>query len=1188
MGWYRGEVTNIVTEFTMPDRDVVLKGYFKPNDGTEYAVKHYLMNTDGEYNTTPEVTETLHGTTGNDVTAQPLTTFEGFSYNAGESTASGVIEGDGSLVLELYYDRNKYTVSYEYERTVPTDADDLPDDTDYYFGESVEIAEDAEADGYTFSGWHIHDETVVVNGNLFEMPKRNVTVYGYFTANPDTPYKVEHYVEKFDGTGYKEEPYTTQNLTGTTGTEVTAASIAIAGFEYNADASIANGIITGDGLLVLKLYYDRNDYKVTYEYEGNVPAGVSELPAEETYAFGADVTVEDEAEAPDGYTFVGWYRGEVTNIVTGFTMPDRDVTLRGYFKPGDNTPYTVHHYLETSTDGVYETNPEVTESFTGTTGHTVTATPLNRFTGFKYNEGKSSATISDVISGDGSLVLKVYYDREQYNVTYIYEGDIPDDAPALPIGGTYTFGADVTVADKATAPAGYTFVGWYRGTIDNAVEGEFTMPAHNVHIVGHFAKNTSTPYRVEHYLESVDGTRYDLDSGETRRGTTDSAVSAHPKEYPGFTYQSEISIESGTISGDGSFALKFYYNRNKHNVSYEYEGITPEGTPAKPEGKTSVRFGDEIDVAETPYVPGYTFTGWYDGADTNIVTAFEMPDKDVVLKGKFASNTVDYQVNYWFQKTDAGNTFNKNDYKLDEEDSYSRIAFVGQHIEAGKKEHTGFYVNTDHTKSYGHVTVDENGDGNLVLDIYFDRHSYNVTYDYYGEQPEGVPGLTDKNKVNVRFGTELYVESKPEFPGYIFDGWYTRTATVEINKFTMPDHDVTFLGRFIKEYIVSYDLNSGIGAEGVDYSPEAVPAGTNVTVKEAPTRKNYTFKGWKSDLGTNASDDSVIVNQNITFTAQWTYNGGGGGSVVTPVKYTLTYVSNGGTEYSSESYNSGKNVILTKKPKKEDYIFEGWYLDEELTEYVEEVTMTKDITVYAKWVKDNGGAGEGYDTPGQLDSDNHFAYVVGYPDGTVRPNDNISRAEVSAIFFRLLKPDEVRDNNLTTENNFNDVNEGDWHNTAISTMAKLGIVKGRATDSFAPDEFITRAEFAAICARFDNSEFEVVDTFTDVEGHWAEHDIHEAAAHGWIRGYEDGTFKPDRFITRAEAMTMINRVLNRVPETADDLLADTINWPDNSDKSAWYYLAVMEATNSHEYEMKNHIYEKWTALRKVKDWTKYE
>ncbi len=310
---------------------------------------------------------------------------------------------------------------------------------------------------------------------------------------------------------------------------------------------------------------------------------------------------------------------------------------------------------------------------------------------------------------------------------------------------------------------------------------------------------------------------------------------------------------------------------------------------------------------------------------------------------------------------------------------------------------------------------------------------------------------------------------------------------------------------------------------------------------------------------------------------------GGGGSK----RYTLTYESNGGTFIPSEIYIAGTNAELTKVPKKDGYIFDGWHLDEELTEDVTEVKMNKNITVYANWIKDNGTAGNGYDTPDILNGDDHFAYVVGYPDGTVRPNDNITRAEVTAIFFRLLK-EEIRTEAFTQTNNFADVNGEDWYNNPVSTMTKLGIVNGRYEGGFVPDAFITRAEFAAICARFDDSEFEIDDEFTDVAGHWAEAEIHEAAAHGWIRGYEDNSFKPDQFITRAEAMTMINRVLNRVPEAADDLLDDMIKWPDNSDVSAWYYLPVQEATNSHDYDKKNNIYEKWTSLRDVTDWTEYE
>jgi len=323
----------------------------------------------------------------------------------------------------------------------------------------------------------------------------------------------------------------------------------------------------------------------------------------------------------------------------------------------------------------------------------------------------------------------------------------------------------------------------------------------------------------------------------------------------------------------------------------------------------------------------------------------------------------------------------------------------------------------------------------------------------------------------------------------------------------------------------------------------------------------------------------------VVYTYSYTRSGGGGGGGST--QYVLTYVTNGGSEIDSETHPTGKTVNLTKVPVKEGYTFEGWYVDAALTDNVTSVKMTKNVTVYAAWVKDNGSAGNGHATPDGLNGNDHFAYVVGYPDGTVRPNDNITRAEVTSIFFRLLT-DELRNSNLSENNVFTDVESYAWYNTAVSTMAEIGIIKGRTATSFLPDAYITRAEFAVICARFDDSEYEITDNYTDVSGHWAEAEIHEAAAHGWIRGYEDGTFRPDQLITRAEAMTMINRVLNRVPETVNDLLDNMTRWSDNSDETVWYYLAVQEATNSHDYEMKNNIYEKWTSIKEGTDWIKYQ
>ena len=303
---------------------------------------------------------------------------------------------------------------------------------------------------------------------------------------------------------------------------------------------------------------------------------------------------------------------------------------------------------------------------------------------------------------------------------------------------------------------------------------------------------------------------------------------------------------------------------------------------------------------------------------------------------------------------------------------------------------------------------------------------------------------------------------------------------------------------------------------------------------------------------------------------------GGGGS--SSSKYTLHYESNGGTSYKDESYSSGTTVTLDKAPVRESYTFTGWYADKALTDKITNVKMTGNKTVYAGW-KATG-------VPDMLNGDDHDAYVIGYPDGNVRPQENISRAETATIFFRLLKAD-TRDGNLTAENVFADVANGKWFNKAVSTMAKLGIVKGRSAETFAPDAPITRAEFAAICARFNTKPTNTSNSFSDISGHWAEVEIERAVAFGWIAGYPDGTFRPDTYITRAEAMTMINRVLCRMPQDEKDLLRTMVVWPDNK-PTDWHYLAVQEATNSHEFERKGAVNETWTKLTSAPDWTRYQ
>ena len=379
---------------------------------------------------------------------------------------------------------------------------------------------------------------------------------------------------------------------------------------------------------------------------------------------------------------------------------------------------------------------------------------------------------------------------------------------------------------------------------------------------------------------------------------------------------------------------------------------------------------------------------------------------------------------------------------------------------------------------------------------------------------------------------------------------------------------------------VSTDNPSDVTPPADDY----IRTGRAYTAKaQEATHESYTFAGWfTDDACTSSYTDGTVLNTDTILHGKWEKivtppsSGGGGGSHGTKY-YILHYESNGGTKYEDEKYKKNTVVILDKIPKRVGYTFTGWYADQELTDKITKIKMTSDKTVYAGW--------KATDVPETLNSDNHFAYIVGYEDGTVRPNANISRAEVAAIFFRLLK-DDVRDDNLTANSVFTDVAFGKWYNKSISTMAKIGIVKGRTADTFVPNAPITRAEFAAICSRFDRSNVEIKSDFNDISGHWAENEIRRAASLGWIQGYTGGSFKPDQNITRAEAASMINRMLHRLPETVEDLLDGMIQWPDNQ-PSDWYYINMQEATNSHDFNQKGEIHEHWTKLTANPDWDRY-
>ena len=391
-------------------------------------------------------------------------------------------------------------------------------------------------------------------------------------------------------------------------------------------------------------------------------------------------------------------------------------------------------------------------------------------------------------------------------------------------------------------------------------------------------------------------------------------------------------------------------------------------------------------------------------------------------------------------------------------------------------------------------------------------------------------------------------------------------------------------------YGITYYLDGGTNSPD---NHETYTVEDTFTLK-APTKQGYAFTGWTSDGETEpklAVTIPVGTTGRLVFTAHW----------VEVATITATADEHGKIDPAGTiTVPKGESKTFTITPDPgyyiKDVLVDGKSVGAVSTYTFKEVVA--DHTIHAAFAENHT---PGYPTqPEQpkveipdddalgLNTDDHFAYIVGYGNGEVRPQNNITRAEVATIFFRLLT-DDVRDENLTKTNRYSDVAATSWYNTAVSTLSFMGIITGYPDGTFRPNAAITRAEFAAIAARFDSNGDKTAAKFSDIANHWAKDEISIAYNNGWITGYPNGTFGPQRDITRAEAMTLVNRVLDRQPETEDDLLPNMTVWTDNANPNAWYYLAVQEATNSHYYEFKtNSQYEKWTELRETRDWSQLE
>ena len=518
-------------------------------------------------------------------------------------------------------------------------------------------------------------------------------------------------------------------------------------------------------------------------------------------------------------------------------------------------------------------------------------------------------------------------------------------------------------------------------------------------------------------------------------------------------------------------------------------------------------------------------------------------------------------------------------------------------------------------------------------------------------EPVYVFAVTDGDKDNAEEiytgtalkGTDLIAfldqnVTVPEKEGYTVDKWYNwdwygnkYAEDTKVNGWT--NAYVTYTSNDTDRTVeVTFTVNSEYGSF-TDYGKgpvtfKGLPENSTeqYSVPKVTANAGYKFVGWKGqgadviEWDANASTFGVpglcyfAEGSNVGYAsiaAVFEKEGGGHTN-----DYYVTVIVDGKGKVKAENYGTvGSNetevIIIPDVENSVKFTMEpadGWKVDDVLVDGksvgdVDSYVLKDDVmlegpvlkVIFEKKISGGGGSHDKDDdkdktpakTPDALNGEDHFDYIVGDADGRVHPERNITRAEVASIFFRLLK-DDVRSKNLTDQNTFTDISADAWYNVAVSTMSDMDIVFGRTDYQFDPDAYITRAEFAAIAARFDSGSYSGDDLFTDIEGHWAADQINRAAEKGWITGYPDGTFGPNRYITRAEAVTMINRVLNRMPKDKDALHEDMKVFVDNADTNAWYYLAIQEATNSHEYKKdKDGVYETWTDVLPARDWAQY-
>lgn len=751
----------------------------------------------------------------------------------------------------------------------------------------------------------------------------------------------------------------------------------------------------------------------------------------------------------------------------------------------------------------------------------------------------------------------------EYTIQYVYnDGKATSTNPT-----TYTVESDtITLADATGADWGKTFLEWHDENGQKITE----IPT------GSTGNRVITAYwNWPVHLHYLDKDNNEIDSATLYVSELEPGACVLPTgEKTGYDFDGwyEAKKDIGTAShklNALSIAKKWeLYGRYtaktdvSYTVKYLREGDNKVLAPEKV--VTDQTFDTEV-TEQAADVVGYT----PDAPSKTMI----LDEYNKVLTFSYSANTYDYTVRHIKQLPDG--SYDEANAEVE------TLSGKFEALAAVTAKDYGEHYPTNDADTKQNIKIEEG----LTIDVKYDLDEHTLTFE--------TNGGSAINPVTVRHGNAVARPADPTKDKYTFIGWYADPEFTEEYDFaTVLEADKTIYAKFeltstpIGDIYVRYDVLH------IKQLPDGTYDLANAEVEHLSAKKDSTVTAVIKDY---RATHHVNVNRTLsklTGTAIQPYKGVDGKPVYTILSvyydldfHTLTFDTMGGSKIAPETVRHGLTVAKPKDPVNGGYIFDGWYTDKTFRHrYDFSTPLTEDITIYAKWflivlpgvtVKKN--------TP-KLNTADHFAYVQGYPDGTVKPAGNITRAETAAILFRLMD-DASRKTYYSTKSGFRDVASGSWYNTYVATLNNAGVITDSSNGYFRPNEAITRAELAAMLAKFSETTG-AANYFNDVSAkYWAANAIAICAKLGWITGYPDGTFRPDKNVTRAELMAMINRATGRAPKSADAFLPGMKTWSDNT-ADKWYYLDVQEATNSHSYTVKGS--ETWTALTSDPNWSLYE